>query len=270
MSASGLLQGLGLGSQLLGGILGGRKRRKASEALARRQAMARGELKSAGEANLSSLRDTFRGAFEQISNLPQLEISTNQIDQSFSDAQRNLEFQYGRSLGEEQARDSVRESTADLLGRARNIGGSTLDLLGFAAESTDRERVAFRDIDIASINARESRINQAMNRLQSVGLSRADFIRNKELSEYQDQFNRQQMLANLGIESGTTLSEVEYQNAINLINADNQTAQARANVDLIKAQNIENTLSTLGQGLTSIGSGMESNSNYASLLMGLG
>ena len=245
----------GMGTQVLGNILGGRKRKKAAQQLADRQRAAAEELRLANEENFSRLRDTFQGAFESISNLPELEISTDQIDQVFSDAQRSAELQFGRSLGEEQARDAVRETTADSLGRARNIGGSTLDLLGFAADTADRERLSMRDIDRSSISAREERISRALERVQSVGLQRADFIRDKELAEYQQRFDVQKMLADLGIQAGTTLSEVQNRNDLSMIEANNMITQSNANVDLVRGQNISNIFDNIGKGMYSFGAG---------------
>lgn len=245
--------GLGAASKLVGGIVAGRKQRKAAESLAERERARREEIRLAGQENLSNVSGAFKSSFDQLTKVDPLDIDTTNIDQEYSDAKRNTERQFGRSFGEEIARDSARQSTADSLGRARGTGSSIADLLGFVGESENRERRTMTDIDLQSINARESRIDSAMNRLQAVGARRSDFFENKEISEYNDKLGRADRFANLSQTAGLTMADIKNQNSLDLIEGSDNIASSDAAVQNIRANNINAGFGAAGDSLISFG-----------------
>ena len=255
MPASLAAIGISLGSKLLGGLFGGRKRKRAARRLAEAQRKAREAIAEAGKKRYASLRSSFQGAFAELQSLPELDIDTTFAEQAYADARNNADSQFGRSLGEEMARDSVRETTANAIGRARQVGGSTADLLGSISDITDQERVSMRDIDFASIGAREERIQNAMSRLEGAAARRADFFRSKELAEFQADTARREQFANFKLNQGSTLSDAQYQIDMTNAQAGLDASKAAANVDRVSAQNISNTFGTIGDAFGKLGFG---------------
>lgn len=253
-------------SKLLGGLFGSRKRRKAAERLHRRNQERLEEIRLAGEANFERVEGVYKDAFEELSQLEDLDIDTSYADAQYSDAQRSAQRQFGRASGEEIARDSVRQSTADSIAAARRTGSSTADLLGFLSETEAMERRAMSNIDIAGINARESRIDEAMNRLEGAAARRTDFYQRKEMTEFESDRDRTMRMANFRQSAGLTLSELANQNEMNLIAARDAIAGSRASIYNMQAGNLEGLFGGLGDSALSFGMMMDNRDFLANTL----
>lgn len=252
---------IGLGAQVLGSIFGGGKRKKAAQMLQRRAQAALAETHRATTERLASIKDAFKGTFSQLSQMEDLDIDTTFADQAYSDAQRNAQSQFGRSLGEEMARDTVREQSANYIAESRNAAGSQADILGFLADTSRREQQAMQNIDMQSIQQREQRIQNAMGRLEAASARRQDFYQGKEQAEFNAARQRDMMLAELAQTSGLTIADTAYQNAQAMIGARNQVAQAGAGVKGIQADNISGLLGGVGSTLTQFALGDSGNQN---------
>lgn len=244
------LLAVGASAQLVGGLIGGAKRKKAARALARRLQLAVAETQKANAERLSGIKDAFKGSFSQLSGMEDLDIDTTFADKAYDDALRSSKAQFGRSAGEEIARDTVRQQSADYIGQARGTTGSAADILGFLADTQQREMSAMQQIDFQSIQQRESRIQKAMDRLQSAGARKQDFYLGKETAEFDASRAKSMALADLAQTSGLTISNAEYENAQALIAAKNAAAQGQAGVSQIGASTWEGVLGGLGSTLT--------------------
>lgn len=247
--------GAGAAGKVIGGIIGGRKKRRAAEKLKRRMEQRRKEIEEAGQKHLENVRGMYSGAFETLANIPELDIDTSQVDNFFSTVKREADRSYGRAAGEEIARDNVRQETADSLARVSNAGGSVADVLGFLGDAEQRERRSMREIDYQAINEREDRITRNMDRLSQAALKKADFYNAKEMAEQQDQVQRGLRMTDFQTSAGMNVANIENQNAMNLIEGGDAIAQASANVDMVKANNVSNTFNAIGDGLMNFASG---------------
>jgi hypothetical protein len=254
----GLMAG-GAAVNLLGGLFGGRARRKAAEGLARRSQKNISEIRTAGKKYAGDVKETFKGAFEDLANMPTLDVDTEFADQAYSDSKRSAESQYGRSFGEELAKDTARQTTADFLGRARNTGTSTADLLGFLSQAEQGERQSMAEIDYQAIQQRESRIAGSMARLEQAAANRTDFYEGKQMAEYEDKLARGTRMSNFKIEAGTTLADIRNQNRMAIIDAKNQFAQAKAGVQDVRAGNTQALFQGLGSSAMSFGMNQANN-----------
>lgn len=250
--ATGLIGG-GLGANVLGGIFGAGKRRRAAEALVRREKKRLGELETAGAEYKDQVESTLKGAYADLTKMPELDIDTAAQDAAYANAQRASEYAFGRSAGEEIAKDEARQSTADAIARARQSGSSVADILGFTAQAEGRERAQIRDIDAQSMAMREQRIAQAMDRLESAGAQRAGFYERKQMAEFQADTSRSMALADFKRNAGMTLADINMQNQMSLIDARDRIAAAKAGKLNMQASNTQAIFQGLGQGAMDFG-----------------
>lgn len=156
---------------------------------------------------------------ESLSDRPQLEIDDSAVKEQVSRARRSQITAGGRSIGEEAMRDSVRQSTADAVARGRSTGGSTADLLSFAAAATTDERSAMSQIDAESASRRErslfaaeDRLNQALSREQEFNRWRDNAIYQDELAAFNQQLAMDEKIAGAGYDM--TMSELTQKGAL--------------------------------------------------------
>lgn len=264
--AAGLMLGGGA-AKLLGGLFGARKRNKAAKKLHERNEKRLGEIEQAGLENYSKVEGVFKDTYEDLAGLKDFEIDTTYADAQYSDAQRSAQRQFGRASGEEIARDSTRQSTADSIAAARRTGSSTADLLGFLSESEARERSAMRNIDMSAIEARESRIDSAMGRLEGAAANRADFYQRKDMAEFEADRARALQMADFRQTSGMTLADISNTNQMNLIQARDAIAGSKSAIYNMQASNIDGIVGGIGDAAMGYGM-MLDNRNFLSKTVG--
>lgn len=187
------------------GIISGTKRRKAAKKLEEGAQEIYRQLQGANEQYLSGYRDLISGGLPELNltgldlgslDLQDLDVSTllnldssvnrTDVNELVSRAkQGEQQAQYGRLTGAEMQRDTVRQSTADALARARNVGGTGLDLLGAIGAIQGAENQAMRDVDITELNRRQSAIDQATQRVDRALSQRMAF--DQDARNYQRQ-----------------------------------------------------------------------------------
>jgi hypothetical protein len=253
-------------AQALGGIFGASGRNKAASKLVKREKKRVGEIKEMGVNYLSAATDTMKGAYSDLAGLKELDIDTSMQDAAYADARRTSEYSFGRSAGEEFAKDTARQSTADSLARARQSGASVADLLGFAGQAESRERGAMRDIDNQSMMMREERINQAMGRLEQAGARRADFYTRKEMAEFESDQNRTMMMSDFKRTAGMTIADITMQNRSAVIDAKDRVAAAKAEKQSMKAGNTEAIFQGLGSAAMDFGMAQYQNNQMMNYL----
>lgn len=239
--------------KLIGGLFGASKRSQGADMLIKDSKNSIRDIAATGDKYLSSVSDTMKSAYGDLVKLPELDIDTSMQDSAYADAQRAAESSFGRSAGEEIARDVTRQSTADSIARARTSGASVADLLGFTGQAEARERDAMQGIDAQSMVMRENRISDSLNRLAAAGAQRADFYNKKEMSEFQSDLNKSMTIADFRRQAGMTIADIGRQNSLDIISARTNLAQARAAKKGMQAGNTEAILGGLGQSAMDFG-----------------
>lgn len=143
---------------------------------------------------------------EKLNERPELKFDDSAIQEQVSRARRAQITAGGRSIGEEARRDSVRQSTADSVARARGTGGSTADLLSFASAAKADEMRAMSGIDAEAASLRERSLFAAEDRLN------AALAREQEFNRWRDQSINQDRLAafNQELEMQGTIADARY------------------------------------------------------------
>lgn len=207
---TGAIIAQGGGSLISGGLklIGSAKQLQAQKAIS----------KGLRNAN-NQYRENLMALSESLSDRPQLEIDDSAMREQVSRARRSQITAGGRSIGEEAMRDSVRQSTADAVARGRSTGGSTADLLSFAAAASTDERSAMSQIDAEaasrrerSLFAAEDRLNQALSREQEFNRWRDNAIYQDELAAFNQRLAMDEKIAGAGYDM--TMSELAQKGAL--------------------------------------------------------
>lgn len=205
------------------------------------------DLKGANQNALDQFDDLFASINEQ---------DTLSVDRSlmaaYEEAARSEAIAMnGRAFGDEMARDSVRQASANALSTGLNMSGTGADSLAILSDTYQSELNALNQVDMQSAQARYGAIAEAKQRLLNATRENAMFNHRADLMEYNDRLRKQQQLASLkmdrlGMERDFSMSEISQEGAI---------AQAKAAM----WNSLGNTASSIGGTMFDIYSSSEQN-----------
>lgn len=180
----------------------------------------RSKLKAANAKYL----DGFDDLITMIDGAPQMEFDDSAVTEQVSSARQGIVDAQGRVVGDEIMRDSVRQSTADVVSRSGNVGGSTADRLGAISAASADETRAMSQIDAQTSSRRSQNIQAARTRMAGAIREKDNFNRWRSRAEYQDQMSRFGMKMDVtkgkqDAELNSAYSVIEQDNAINSANA---------------------------------------------------
>lgn len=197
------------------------------------------DLRAANNKALSAFDDAYAYLEEQ----PNLNIDRSMYDALEQFARSEAIASEGRATGEEAMRDSVRQQTADTIGRSLNVAGSGTDALGVVSEATANEANQMNRVDAQVAQQRLQQVAQGKNRLMGAMRENAAFNQKADLLEFQDRNRRAQQLADLQMRR----ANMERGFTTDLISQDAATAAAGAAMWGTAGQALGAIGGTLGQ-----------------------
>ena len=226
LAASLAMKGLSIGTNLL-----------AQKRLKDQAADTLNKLKGIKQNYMSDYGDVLSAAEDS----PKLNIDRSLFDAMEEFARNESIAREGRAFGDEQMRDTVRQSSSDALGRAMNVAGSGADALAAVSEVSAREMDALNKVDVQSLQNRYSAIQESKNRLLDATRDKAVFNQRADLMEFNANRQREQYINEL------KLGRAEAMKDFGFLEAGQEGALASAGAEMLGG--VGDMLSGVGTGL---------------------